>query len=70
MTMILKIEVEREDDGRWLAEVMDLRGVMAYGASPQEAMANVQALALEVLAGKIRNGEAGPELSSITFVAA
>ena len=70
MTMVLKIEIEREDDGRWLAEVMDLRGVMAYGASQQEVMANAQALALEVLAGKIRSGEAGPELSSITFVAA
>ena len=70
MTMILKIEIEQEDDGRWLAEVMDLRGVMAYGATQQEAMANAQALALEVVAGKIRNGEADPGFSSISFVAA
>jgi predicted RNase H-like HicB family nuclease len=68
--MTYRIELEQEEDGRWLAEVMDLRGVMAYGQSQEEALANVKALALEVIAGKIRKGETGSDLSSITFVAA
>jgi len=48
--MNFKIEIEREDDGRWIAEVPDLPGVMTYGKSRDEAMAHVQALALRVLA--------------------
>jgi predicted RNase H-like HicB family nuclease len=68
--MTYRIELEQEDDGRWLAEVMDLRGVMAYGQSQEEALANAKALALEVIAGRIRNGETGADLSMIAFVAA
>ena len=52
--MNFTIEHEREDDGRWLAEVPELPGVLAYGATPQEAMAKAEALALRALAEKAR----------------
>lgn len=58
--MSLPIEVEREDDGRWLAEIPDLPGVLAYGASPAEAIARVQALGLRALADRVEHGEAVP----------
>ena len=63
--MNFEIECEREDDGRWLAEVPQLAGVLAYGASPDEAMAKAQALALRVLAERLENNETGPQ--EITF---
>lgn len=47
------IETEQEDDGRWIAEIIDLPGVLAYGDSKQEAMANAEALALRVIADRI-----------------
>ena len=47
------IETEQEDDGRWIAEITDLPGVMAYGASRQEAVASVEALALRIIADRI-----------------
>jgi predicted RNase H-like HicB family nuclease len=59
--MPLPIEVEREDDGRWLAEIPELPGVVAYGATPSEAVARVQALALRALADRVEHGEAIPE---------
>ena len=65
-----KVETEREDDGRWLAEVLELPGVLAYGDSPQAAVAKVQALALRVVAERLEHGEAGPDLLSISFNAA
>jgi len=65
-----KVEVEREEDGRWLAEVPELPGVVAYGASAPEAQARVQALALRVVADRLEHGEAGPELIDISFNAA
>ena len=55
--MSLKIEIEQEDDGRWIAEVSDLPGVMVYGNSPDEAKAKVKALVLRTLADRIENGE-------------
>lgn len=64
------VEIEREEDGRWIAEVPDLPGVMAYGRSQEEAKAKVQALALRVVADRLEHGEAGPELLSISFAAA
>jgi predicted RNase H-like HicB family nuclease len=64
------IELEQEDDGRWIAEVIDLPGVLAYGRSEAEAKAKVQALALRVVADRLEHGEAGPEFLSITFAAA
>jgi len=68
--MTFVIELEQEVDGRWIAEVADLPGVMAYGKSQDEAKARVQALALRVVADRLEHGEAGPELLQIEFAAA
>ena len=68
--MTFTVEIEQEEDGRWVAEVVDLPGVMAYGRSQEEAKAKVQALALRVVADRLEHGEAGPELLSISFAAA
>jgi predicted RNase H-like HicB family nuclease len=65
-----RVEVGHEEDGRWLAEVPELPGVLAYGTSSAEAQAKVQALALRVVADRLEHGEAGPELLNITFNAA
>ena len=61
----LSIELEEEEDGRWLAEVPELPGVLAYGASPDEAKSRATALALRVLAERIEQGEATPVLAGI-----
>ena len=61
--MNLRIEIDQEEDGRWIAEVVELPGVMAYGGTPDAARANVQALALRVVADRLEHGEAGHELS-------
>ncbi len=66
---MLRIEFEREDDGRWIAEIAALPGVMAYGASQKEAQAKVAALALRTLADRLEHGETVPELGEL-FVAA
>jgi len=63
--MNFTIEHEKEEDGRWLAEVPELPGVLAYGATAQEAMAKAEALALRVLAERLDNNESGPESISI-----
>lgn len=68
--MRFRVEIEREQDGRWLAEVAELPGVLAYGASESEAQAKVQALALRVVADRLEHGESGPELIDISFNAA
>ena len=68
--MTFLVEVEQETDGRWIAEVPDLPGVLAYGDSSAVAIARVQALALRVVAERLEHGEAGPDLLSITFKAA
>ena len=68
--MTFPVEIEQEEDGRWIAEVIDLPGVLAYGRTPEEAKAKVQALALRVLADRLEHGEAGPDLLSISFAAA
>ena len=52
------LECEREDDGRWLAEVVELPGVLAYGSSQAQAMAKAEALALRVIAEQLEHGEA------------
>jgi len=65
-----KVELEREQDGRWIAEVPELPGVLAYGQSSAEAKARVQALALRVVADRLEHGEAGPDLLNISFNAA
>ena len=58
--VVLTIELEREDDGRWLAEVPALSGVMCYGADRDEALSRVQALALRVIADRLDHREAPP----------
>jgi predicted RNase H-like HicB family nuclease len=68
--MTFTVEIEQEDDGRWIAEVLELPGVLTYGQSPEEATAKVQALALRVVADRLEHGEAGPDLLSISFAAA
>jgi predicted RNase H-like HicB family nuclease len=65
-----RVEIEREEDGRWLAEVVELPGVLAYGDTQEAALSRVQALALRVIAERLEHGEAGPELLSISFNAA
>ena len=64
------IEHEREEDGRWLAEVPELPGVLAYGITADEAMAKAEVLALRVLAERLEHGEAKPQSISIGIVAA
>ena len=68
--MKLEIECEREEDGRWLAEVPQLPGVLAYGSSANEAMAKAEILALRVLAERLEHGESGPQSISIAVTAA
>ena len=58
--MNFTLECEREDDGRWLAEVPELPGALAYGQSPAEAMARAEVLALRVLADRLEHGEVQP----------
>ena len=66
----LIIETEREDDGRWIAEVPALPGSLAYGSTRDEAIARVQALALRVLADPLEHGEEVPEVARHFVVAA
>lgn len=54
---MFRIEVEQEGDGRWIAEVPDLAGVMTYGTSRRDAVTGAQALALRVLADRLEHGE-------------
>lgn len=68
--MNLTIELEQEDDGRWIAEVVDLPGVLAYGQSREDAVARVKALALRVLADRLEQGENAAELDHVAFLAA
>ncbi len=66
----MTIETEREDDGRWIAEVTELPGVLCYGATRDEATALAQALALRVLADRLEHGEAVPDLAPLFAMAA
>lgn len=68
--MDFKIECEPEDDGRWLAEVPNLPGVLAYGVSADDAMTRAEILALRVLAGRLEQGESRPHAISISLAAA
>jgi predicted RNase H-like HicB family nuclease len=69
MTEGLKIEVERENDGRWIAEVPALPGVLTYGETEAEARAHAVSLALRVIADRIDNGETLPEEARSLFAA-
>jgi predicted RNase H-like HicB family nuclease len=68
--MQLTLQEEQEADGRWLAEVLELPGVLAYGATIEEARAHAQALALRVLAEQLEHGERAAQWTTITFAPA
>jgi len=65
----IRVELEQEEDGRILASVPDLPGVMAYGASEEEAVRKVKSIALQVLADMIESGEDVPEALRVLFAA-
>jgi len=66
----MHIEIDREDDGRWIAEVPELPGVMGYGQSRKEAISKVEAIALRVIADRLEHGEAIPGLDELFAVPA
>jgi len=66
----MKIEIEREEDGRWIAEIPDLPGVVVYGGSRNEAISKAEALALRVLADRLEHGEDIPELKEVFAISA
>jgi predicted RNase H-like HicB family nuclease len=68
--MTFTVEYEQEEDGRWIAEVLELPGVMVYGATKEEALAKAQALALRVVAERLDLGEMLAEPLNILFAAA
>ena len=68
--MNFTIQHEREEDGRWIAEVPELPGVLAYGTTRDQAMMRAEALALRVLAERLENNETGPQPISIGIAAA
>jgi len=68
--MNFTIETERESDDRWLAEVPQLPGVLAYGTSRDEAMSRAQVLALRVIAERLEHNETKPQSISIDIAAA
>lgn len=67
--MKFTVELDREEDGRWIAEVLDLPGVLAYGATRDQALAAAQALALRVVADRLEHGETAPQQLSVSFEA-
>ncbi len=69
-TIQYSIEYEQEEDGRWLAEVIGMPGVLAYGRTVEEAISKVEALGLRVIADRLEHGETGPRLLNISFAAA
>ena len=68
MAVNLRIETEQEDDGRWIAEIPDLPGVLVYSASRDEAVSRVKALALRALADRLENGESTPQTADLFSV--
>lgn len=68
--MKFELECEREADGRWIAEVPQLPGVLAYGATADEAMSRAEILALRVLADRLEHGESRPHSISFNITAA
>ena len=68
--MTFTVDYEQEEDGRWIAEVLELPGVMVYGATKEGALAKAQALALRVLAERLEHGEMLAEPINILFAAA
>ena len=66
----MTIETEREADGRWLAEVLEIAGALTYGLTREQAIANAQALALRALAERLEHGEDVPDLAGVFSIAA
>ena len=66
----MKIEIEREEDGRWMAEIPELPGVMAYGVTRNQAIAKAEALALRVMADRLEHEEEIPELKEVFAISA
>jgi predicted RNase H-like HicB family nuclease len=64
------VELEQEEDGRWIAEVPSLPGVMTYGATRDEALCRAQALSLRVLAERLEHGEPLPDVQSVFRIVA
>lgn len=65
--MHLSIELDREDDGRWIAEALDLPGVMTYGATREEGIRNTELLAIEVIADRIEHGDVPATALNVSF---
>ena len=68
--IVYKVETEREADGRWIAEIVDVPGVMAYGATENEAVASAQALALRILADRIEQQKEPAQTVTVSVEAA
>ena len=68
--MELVVELGREDDGRWIAEIPTLPGVMAYGITRDDALRTVEALALRVVADRLEHGEIDSESVTLSFLVA
>ncbi len=66
----MNIEIEKETDGRWIAEIPELPGVMVYGQTKEDALAKVEVLALRVIADRLENSEKIPELQNLFAVTA
>ena len=66
----MKIEIEREEDGRWIAEIPELPGVMVYGTTRNQAIAKAEALALRVMADRLEHEEEIPELKEVFAISA
>lgn len=66
----MKIEIEQEADGRWIAEIPDLPGTLVYAPTRQDAVSRVEALALRVIADRLEHGEQVPELKGVFAVTA
>jgi len=64
----LSIELDREEDGRWIAEVLELPGVMVYGSTRDETIGAVERLALEVVADRVAHGELPDSSFNLAFV--
>ena len=65
---MLKVSIDREDDGRWIAEIAELPGVLAYGSTREESIEKAKALALRVMADRLEHGEQVPEMSGVFAV--
>ena len=70
MPLVYAIEVEQETDGRWIAEVRELPGVLVYGQTREEAVRKAQALSLRVLAERLEHGESLPQVENVFSIVA